>query len=243
MDDAIAPLIFFVIMVVFAVVKKVQEFVAESKARQEGPARSLTVEEEFEAGFGELDDEEDIPVARPRGQVEMPMAQPRRAQGAPPVIIQRTAGHPAQQAQRQAPPPVPQQKPAASRMHREARREAIPEQQTSARKMFEAVKEAVEVQLQTHAPAPQPARPQAPPPVRTRSRAELEEQQRLKRAKEQQRIAQQRQQQQSSLEPPLSKPSYFENTSDLRRAILLSEILGPPKALRNFRRSMRMREL
>lgn len=243
MDDAIAPLIFFVIMVVFAVIKKVQEFVAENKARQEGPARRLTVEEEFEAGFGELDDEDDIPVARPRGHVEMPTAQPRRAQGAPPIIIQRTAGHPAQQAQRQAPPPIPQ-RPAASRMHREARRQDIPEQQTSARKMFEAVKEAVEVQLQTHTPSPQPVRPQAPPPVRTRSRAELEEQQRLKHAKEQQRLAQQRrQQQQASLEPPPSKPGYFENTADLRRAILLSEILGPPKALRNLRRSMRVREL
>lgn len=242
--EQLAYLVFFVVFVIVAIARKIAEQKEISNRQRDAQNRKPVdlpeatrrmlygddVPTARPRSFGGEDDEEGPVTVAPRREPQIPTAQPRQGQRrvAPPPLAPRQS---TQRVETASPtrPVVPQRRADAPRLERPA------DTATAFRPVEE--QRRVAPPMRQQAPpmrqAPQASRRAAPPPVvrpqpTQRREAPPAQVQQLRRRVVPKPAAPQP-------KPALQKTRragerFFADRGDLRRAILLREILGPPKA-------------
>jgi len=249
--EQLAYLVFFVVFVIVAIARKIAEQKEISNRQKDAQNRKPVdlpeatrrmlygddVPTARPRGFGGEDDEEGPVTVAPRREPQIPTAQPRQGQRrvAPPPLAPRQS---TQRVETASPtrPVVPQRRADAPRLERPADTATAFRPVEEQRRVAPPMRQQAPPMRQQTPPmrqAPQASRRAAPPPVvrpqpTQRREAPPAQVQQLRRRVVPKPAAPQP-------KPALSKTRragerFFADRGDLRRAILLREILGPPKA-------------
>lgn len=243
--EEIIGVVIFLVFVIFSIVRKIQEQMTASRRQDE--QRNITLEELPEETrrmlFGETapptarprgrddsmdEEDEDVIVARPR-RVEPRMAKPRPGSPRPPAQTVPAAQPVQRQPARQTPfpPPRPQAQPPFRAPA--TQKPPPPPRQTPATEIPRMRPAPLEGQMQRQIPphvprAPQRRRQPTVPPALVEPQEGPQQPFRPSSSEPQRGPSE-----------PRRRRMWFAGTRDLRRAIVLTEILGPPKSLRNPR--------